>query len=71
VEGRNELIEHLIQLVGNEGCGGSCDVDSIFQDKEGWKLYLCSFMGPWFLGKTVEEAKGAIETYANMGFGLS
>jgi hypothetical protein len=71
VEGRNELIKHLIQLVGNEGCGGSCDANSIFHDEEGWKLYLCSFMEPWFLGKTVEEAKGAIQTYANMGFGLS
>jgi hypothetical protein len=71
MEGHDELIRHLIRLVGDEGCGGSCDVTSIFHDKEGWKLYLCSFMEPWFIGKTIEEAKGAIENYASMGFGLS
>ena len=70
MEGGNELIEHLICLVGDEGCGGSCDMNSIFHDEEGWKLYLCSFMEPWFLGKTIEEARGAIEAYASMGFGL-
>ena len=60
MEGHSELIKHLIQLVGDEGCGGSCDAKSIFHDEEGWNLYLCNFMEPWFLGKTVEEAKQSI-----------
>jgi hypothetical protein len=71
MEGHNELIKHLIQVIGEEGCGGACDAKSIFHDEDGWKLYLCTFMEPWFLGKTVEEAKGAIDAYADMGFGLS
>ena len=71
MEGEHDLIEFLVRLVGDEGCGGSCDRNSIFHDEEGWKLYLCSFMEPWFLGRTIEEARGAIEAYAGMGFGLS
>ncbi len=71
MEGRSELIRYLNEVVGDEGCTGSCDETSIFHDGEGWKLHLCTFMEPWFLGKTVEEAKASIEAYAGMGFGLS
>ena len=71
MDDRGELVKHLVQLVGDEGCGGSCDANSVFQDEEGWKLFLCTFMEPWFLGKTVEEAKRGLDAYAHMGFGLS
>jgi len=30
-----------------------------FRMRKVGNFYLCSFMEPWFLGKTVEEAKGA------------
>jgi hypothetical protein len=71
MESREELMRYLANVVGEEGCGGSCDQSSIFEDDEGWKLSLCGFMEPWFLGKTIEEAKASIDGYAKMGFGLA
>jgi hypothetical protein len=71
MEGREELMRYLADVVGDEGCGGACDETSIFNDGEFWKLYLCGFMEPWHLGRTADEAKKNIESYARMGFGLS
>jgi hypothetical protein len=34
-------------------------------------MQLESFMGPWKLGETVDEAKSTIRELASMGFGLS
>ncbi|MEW6664434.1 MAG: hypothetical protein AB1512_04330 [Thermodesulfobacteriota bacterium] len=70
MEDKRELMEYLFQVVGEEGCGVSCDDAEIFQDQEGWKLMLCGFLEPWLLGKTVEEAKSRIKEYASQGFGL-
>jgi hypothetical protein len=70
MEGGEELLRYLVDVVGEEGCGASCDQSSVFEDDEGWKLMLCNFMAPWYLGKTVEEAKASIDGYAKMGFGL-
>jgi hypothetical protein len=68
---REEILASLMEAVGEEGCGVSCQDAEIFQDEEGWKLFLEGFMEPWFLGKTVDEAKARIREYASMGFGLS
>ena len=57
--------------IGKEGCGVSCEDADIFKDQEGWKLMLCGFLEPWFLGKTVDEAKAKIREYASQGFGLA
>lgn len=71
MEDREEILKALMDAVGEEGCGVRCEEADIFKDEEGWKLFLCGFMGPWFIGKTVGEAKAQIKEYASMGFGLS
>ena len=68
---RETILNELMQVIGEEGCGVSCDEASVFEDEEGWKMMLEGFMEPWKLGKTVSEAKAAIREYARMGFGLS
>ena len=68
---KGELLDELMAVIGEEGCGASCSEAEIFHDEEGWKMMLEGFMAPWNLGATVEEAKSAIRQYAAMGFGLS
>jgi hypothetical protein len=68
---REKILEALMDILGEEGCGVSCEEATIFQDDEGWKMMLEGFMEPWKLGQTVEEAKSSIREYASMGFGLS
>ncbi len=68
---RQEIIDFLMEIIGEEGCGVSCKAAGIFNDDEGWKMMLEGFMEPWALGRTVAEAKAAIREYASMGFGLS
>lgn len=67
---RSELVETLMDAIGEEGCGVSCEDAEVFHDEDGWKMKLEGFMEPWKLGATVEEAKRSIREYANMGFGL-
>jgi hypothetical protein len=66
-----EILAYLTEIIGEEGCGVSCEDAEIFKDEEGWKLMLEGFMAPWPIGKTVEEAKAAIKEYASQGFGLT
>jgi hypothetical protein len=68
---REEILNALMQTIGQEGCGVSCQEATLFKDEEGWKMMLEGFMEPWKLGQTVEEAKASIKEYAKMGFGLS
>jgi hypothetical protein len=68
---REIILSELLDVLGEEGCGVSCEEATIFQDEEGWKMMLEGFMEPWKLGQTVEEAKASIRAYARMGFGLS
>ena len=68
---REKILEALMDVLGEEGCGVSCEEATIFQDDEGWKMMLEGFMEPWNLGQTLEEAKTSIKKYAGMGFGLS
>ncbi len=68
---RGEILNYLLDAIGEEGCGISCSDADIFSDEEGWKMMLEGFMEPWILGKTTEEAKVSIKEYASMGFGLS
>jgi hypothetical protein len=71
MEGRKEILKSLFDEIGEEGCGITCEEADIFEDEEGWKMFLEGFMEPWFLGKSVEEAKTSIKEYASMRFGLS
>lgn len=67
---KDEIMDFLMETVGQEGCGVACQKADIFKDKDGWKLFLEGFMEPWNIGQTVEEAKNSIKEYASMGFGL-
>ena len=68
---REKILAALMNVLGEEGCGVSCEEATIFKDDEGWKMMLEGFMEPWKLGQTAEEAKASIREYAGMGFGLS
>ena len=68
---RETILDELMQVIGEEGCGVYCEEATVFEDEEGWKMMLEGFMEPWKLGRTVSEAKAAIREYASMGFGLS
>ena len=71
MEDREIILDALMDVLGEEGCGVSCEEATLFQDDEGWKMTLEGFMEPWKLGTTVEEARTNIREYAKMGFGLS
>jgi hypothetical protein len=68
---REKILAALMDVLGEEGCGVSCEDATIFRDDEGWKMMLEGFMEPWKLGQTVEEAQASIKEYSRMGFGLS
>ena len=68
---REKILAALMDVLGEEGCGVSCEEATILRDDEGWKMMLEGFMEPWKLGQTVEEAKASIKEYSRMGFGLS
>ena len=71
MDDRNIILSELMDVLGEEGCGVSCEEATLFQDDEGWKMMLEGFLEPWKLGTTVEEARAKIREYASMGFGLS
>ncbi|MDR3554397.1 MAG: hypothetical protein P4L55_06570 [Syntrophobacteraceae bacterium] len=72
MEGERQIRDTLYEILGEEGCGITCEDDAdIFYDKEGWKLMLCGFMEPWKLGATVEEARFSLKNLGSMGYGLS
>ena len=71
MEGEEEIRRYLTDTIGEEGCGGACSEADIFWCEEGWTLKMCGFMEPWKLGRTTEEAKENIKTYASQGFGLT
>jgi hypothetical protein len=71
MEEKAEILNMLMEVIGEEGCGVSCEEADVFKDEEGWKMFLEGFMEPWLIGKTAEEAKTSIREYASMGFGLS
>ena len=66
-----DILDALMQVLGEEGCGVACEEATIFKDKDGWKMMLEGFMEPWKLGQSVAEAKTSIREYARMGFGMS
>jgi hypothetical protein len=69
---QQEIRDTLFEVLGEEGCGTTCEDDvDILHDEEGWKLMLCGFMEPWMLGKTADEARRTLKDLASMGFGLS
>jgi hypothetical protein len=68
---REAVLDVLMQVIGEEGCGVACEKATVFKDEDGWYFVLEGFMEPWRLGHTPVEAKASIREYARMGFGLS
>ena len=68
---KEEIREALLNAIGEEGCGASCGEADIFHDEDGWKMQLPTFLGPWKLGGTVEEAKATIRELSSQGYGVS
>ena len=50
---RDIILNELMDVIGEEGCGVSCEEATVFKDDEGWKMMLEGFMEPWKLGQTV------------------
>ena len=72
MDDQRKIRETLLEILGEEGCGITCEDDTdIFHDEEGWKLMLCGFMEPWKLGATVDEAGATLRELGSMGFGLA
>ena len=65
---KREILSVLMDAVGEDECGVSCENATLYKDTEGWQLMLGCFMGPWNLGRTVEEARASIHQYASMTF---
>lgn len=70
MEDKQKIKNYLLETLGEEGCGLDCDEADIIRDDEEWKLFLCGFMEPWNLGKSVAEAKNTIQELAHERFGL-
>jgi len=72
MEERTQIRQTLLEILGEEGCGITCEDNvDILHDEDGWKLMLCGFMEPWKLGATVDEARAALRDLGAMRFGLS
>jgi hypothetical protein len=50
ISDREKILEALMDVLGEEGCGVSCEEANVFQDEEGWKMMLEGFMEPWKSG---------------------
>ena len=68
---REDILDVLMQVIGEEGCGVACEEATVFKEADCWYFMLEGFMEPWRLGCTLAEAKASIREYARMGFGLS
>ena len=56
---REDILNVLIQAIGEEGCGIACEEATVFKDEEGWKFMLERFVAPCKLGNTVPEARAS------------
>ena len=43
---REDILEVLMQVIGEEGCGVVCEEATVFKDDDGWKFMLEGFMCP-------------------------
>lgn len=72
MDAQRELRDKLCEILGEAGCGTTCEDDvDIFHDEQGWKLMLCGFMEPWKLGTTIDEAKTTLAELGSEHFGMS
>jgi hypothetical protein len=69
-EEKRRLYDLLFEIVGEGGCAGACTESDLYEEDGEWKLFLCGFMEPWPLGRTVAEAEASLREYAGQGFGI-
>jgi hypothetical protein len=67
---KKQIYDLLFQIVGEGGCAGACSESELYLEDGEWKLFLCGFMEPWPLGKTLTEVEASLREYAAQGFGL-
>jgi len=67
---KQRIYDLLFEIVGEGGCGVACTESELFQEDGEWKLFLCGFLEPWSLGKTLEDVEINLRQYAGQGFGL-
>jgi hypothetical protein len=65
-----QIYDLLYSYVGEGGCGASCTDADIYQENGEWKLFLCGFMAPLPMGKTLAEVEANLREYTRQGFGL-
>ena len=70
-EEKHRIYDLLFEIVGEGGCAGACSESELYQEDGEWKLFLCGFMAPWSLGKTLTEVEANLREYAAQGAGLS
>ena len=64
-----EKIYHLFnEIVGEGACGNACTEAEIYKENGEWKLFLCGFMEPWPIGKTLTEVEDSLREYARQRF---
>jgi hypothetical protein len=68
---KEKIYDLLYEIVGEGGCGAACTEAELYQQDGEWKLFLCGFMEPWSLGRTLEEAETRLREYAGQGAGLA
>ncbi|MFO7714518.1 hypothetical protein [Desulfosarcina sp.] len=66
---KQQIYDLLSEIVGEGGCAGACSESDLYQEHGEWKLFLCGFMEPWPLGKTLTEVETSLREYAGQGFG--
>jgi len=70
VEQKRKIYDLLYEIVGDRECGEACSETELYEEDGEWKLFLCGFMEPWPLGKTLAEVEIALREFARPGFGL-
>lgn len=70
MDDHQKIYELLYEIVGEGGCAGDCTDAELYQEDGEWKLFLCGFMEPWPLGRTLAEVEASLKEYAGQGLGL-
>lgn len=66
---KQEIYDLLYDISGEDGCDGACTEAELYEEDGEWKLFLCGFMEPWTVGKTLTEVETNLRHYASPGFG--
>lgn len=69
-EEKRKIYDLLYEIVGEGGCAGACTESELYQEDGEWKLFLCGFLEPWSLGKTLPEVEANLREYAGQAYGL-